>query len=163
MESLALKPRLVQVGTVLELACAHGGDPNSMAPIIHNVGSPDEIMADPDLLGIALDALIDNARRYDSSGMAVELSACCEGRRVLFSVADHGPGVAPGETERIFEKYYRSTTTGSIAGTGLGLYLVRKIAQLHGGDVSYQDRQGGGAVFILSILADCRPPARAPA
>jgi signal transduction histidine kinase len=119
--------------------------------VVCDVNAPAEILADPDLLGMALDALIDNARRYDPSTQAIELSISSEAGHVRFAIADHGPGVHGREKELIFEKYYRSPSAGRIAGTGLGLHLVKTIAHLHGGEVSYRDRHGGGAIFVLSI------------
>ena len=114
-------------------------------------GLPETCRADGDLLGIALDALIDNARRYGPADQPVELAATKQDGSIVFTVQDRGPGVAPDEAERIFEKYYRCAASGAIPGSGIGLHLVRVIAELHGGRVHYQPRNGGGASFIMTI------------
>lgn len=121
-------------------------------PLIVNAsGLPASCLADGDLLGIALDALIDNARRYGPADQPVELTAGRRDGAIIFAVHDRGPGVPPDEAGRIFEKYYRCAASGSIPGSGIGLHLVKVIAELHGGQVGYQPRDGGGASFVLSI------------
>ncbi|HSV29197.1 MAG TPA: ATP-binding protein, partial [Candidatus Omnitrophota bacterium] len=121
--------------------------------VVRAASLPDAIRADAALLGIALDALIDNARRYGPAGQAVELSATAEDGRVAFAVHDRGPGIPPGEADRIFDKYYRGITSGPVPGTGIGLHLVKTIAELHGGTVTYVPRDGGGASFVVTVPA----------
>lgn len=122
------------------------------APLVADARDlPPEVIADPELLGIALDALIDNARRYARTDGPIELTARCEGGAVVFTVGDRGPGVPPDQAERIFEKYFRGTGNGGAPGTGIGLHLVKTIAELHCGTVRYRPRPGGGALFLLTI------------
>lgn len=68
-------------------------------------------------------------------------------------VLDRGPGVPRGCEEKIFEKFYRAndSLTNNVPGSGLGLTLARQIARAHGGDVTYQPREGGGSCFILKL------------
>ncbi|MCW2237364.1 sensor histidine kinase [Azospirillum canadense] len=114
-------------------------------------GLPETCTADPDLLGIALDVLLDNARRYGPDDAAIDLTAGQEGAALVLSVADRGPGIPAEEVGRVFEKYYRGTHSAGVPGTGIGLTLVRTIADLHGGTVTHHPRDGGGAVFVLSV------------
>lgn len=119
---------------------------------------PTTCVADPDLLGIALDALLDNARRYGPADAPIDVTARQDGRLMTISVSDRGPGVATDEVPRIFDKYYRGSQSRGMPGTGIGLNLVRTIAELHMGVVGYAARDGGGAVFSLTIpldLGDC--------
>ena len=96
--------------------------------------------------------LLENASRYGRHGQQDDtvLSLAREGQRVVLRVCDRGPGVPPDQRERIFEPFYRlpgaSERTG---GVGLGLALVRSIAQRHGARVHCEDRVGGGACFVV--------------
>lgn len=109
--------------------------------------------ADDGMLGIALDALIDNAHRHAPSDQPVEVAATMEGDEIVFMVRDRGPGVPPQEARLIFEKYYRSPSGGSASGFGIGLHLVKTIAVMHGGTVECRQRDGGGACMALRIPA----------
>lgn len=119
-------------------------------------GLPETCTADPDLLGIALDVLLDNARRYGPDDAPIALTAGQEGAgqegaALVLSVADRGPGIPAAEAESVFEKYYRGSHSVGVPGTGIGLTLVRTIADLHGGTVTHHPRDGGGTVFVLSV------------
>jgi two-component system OmpR family sensor kinase len=102
------------------------------------------------LLRRALRNLLENARRYSSGPVHVHISA--SGGRATVRVCDRGPGVPQAERERIFEPFYRlkgaSEREGSV---GLGLSLVRSIAQRHHGSVRCEDNEGGGACFVLTL------------
>ena len=100
------------------------------------------------LLRRAVRNLLENARRYGGQDVSAELSTE-EGDAVLV-VNDRGPGVPEDQRERIFEPFYRMPgASESNGGVGLGLALVRSIAQRHGGQVRCSPRTGGGARFTL--------------
>jgi two-component system OmpR family sensor kinase len=102
------------------------------------------------LLRRAVRNLLENARRYSQGDAVVELKR--EGNDAVLRVRDHGPGVPPSERERIFEPFYRLPGASERhGGVGLGLALVRSIAQRHHGSVSCEDPAGGGACFVLRI------------
>lgn len=106
------------------------------------------------LLRRALRNLLENARRYSDGPIEVELAR--EGGDAVVRVRDRGPGVPAAERERIFEPFYRlAGASERFGGVGLGLALVRSIAQRHQGSVRCEDQQGGGACFVLRI--PCRP------
>jgi signal transduction histidine kinase len=116
---------------------------------------PDEeavpVAADPDRLPLVLSNLVANAVRYTPEGGSVDVSAPREGPRVIFEVAATGPGVPPGDRERIFEKFFRGQ--GKKGGAGLGLYIAREIVSAHGGEIGVKDRPGGGSVFWFALPA----------
>jgi signal transduction histidine kinase len=102
------------------------------------------------LLRRAIRNLLENARRYSSGEVRVELGR--EADRAVLRVRDQGPGVPAGERERIFEPFYRLAGASEVhGGVGLGLALVRSIAQRHHGSVHCEDQDGGGACFVLRL------------
>ena len=107
------------------------------------------------LLRRAVRNLLENARRYSQGEITLQLSR--EGNMAVLRVNDHGPGVAPEQRERIFEKFYRLPGASERSGgVGLGLSLVRSIATRHGGRVYCEGRPDGqpGASFVLQLPLD---------
>jgi two-component system, OmpR family, sensor kinase len=112
----------------------------------------------PKLLRRLVRNLLENARRYGAGnqdapqGSGIELSLQPLGQEVLIAVGDHGPGVPPEYRERIFEPFFRLPGASErVGGVGLGLSLVKSIAERHGGRVRCADRPGGGACFVVSL------------
>jgi two-component system, OmpR family, sensor kinase len=112
-------------------------------------GEGDALTGDPTLLQRALANLFDNARKHAGGADAFRVSR--EGDRVRFEVLDRGPGL-PGEPGALFLKF-RKGEGGADSGLGLGLALVKRIAEAHGGTVLARDREGGGAVFGFEVAA----------
>jgi two-component system sensor histidine kinase KdpD len=95
--------------------------------------------------------LIENALRYTPSGTPIEISSRVDGEALEASVRDHGPGLAPGDEERVFDKFHRAHTEGAQSGFGLGLTLCRYIVEAHGGTIGARNADGGGAEFRLRL------------
>ena len=98
--------------------------------------------------------LLDNASKYAQPNTLVTIQAeRAGGDLVKISVEDQGPGIPHRLRKKVFEKFYRAhDSLGSgIQGSGLGLTLARQIARAHGGDVSYETRDGGGSCFCLRL------------
>jgi two-component system sensor histidine kinase KdpD len=100
--------------------------------------------------------LFDNAIKYTPKGTPLELSASESFYTVTVSLADRGPGIPPGEEERIFEKFVSGRATGG--GVGLGLAICRTIINAHGGKIWAENREGGGAVFHFTLSSAGLPP-----
>jgi two-component system OmpR family sensor kinase/two-component system sensor histidine kinase QseC len=111
--------------------------------------APARVHGDRELLAVLLRNLVDNAIRYGGAGAHVTIaSRACNGQAEL-SVSDTGPGIAPSERARIFERFYRIEGTTEY-GSGLGLSIVRRIADLHGAQVELRDGPGGrGTEFVV--------------
>jgi signal transduction histidine kinase len=111
------------------------------------------VLADLDLLSRAVENLVSNAVKYSPNGTEVTVSARAEGEDLVIEVADQGYGIPEADLSRIFEKFYRvpRVQDAGVPGTGLGLSLVREIAELHLGSVSVRSEVGRGSTFILRI------------
>ena len=109
------------------------------------------IQGDQDLLFLALYNLLDNALKYTPSRGTIELRARENGSFVIIEVADTGPGIPPDEIEQVWNELYRGRSAAGIAGSGLGLSLVRAIVERHHGQVSLHSRPGQGTLISLSL------------
>ncbi|WP_434624738.1 histidine kinase N-terminal 7TM domain-containing protein [Azospirillum sp. B2RO_4] len=117
---------------------------------------PARMTGDGPMLELCVHNLLNNALKYSPAGTPVRLRAWREEgqdgpSRLALSVADHGIGIPADEVERVFDRFFRATNTGTAAGSGVGLNMVRRIAALHGGTVTVDSRLGGGSVFTLRI------------
>lgn len=111
-------------------------------------GTSATVAGDERLLRRALRNLLENARRYGGGDISVNVTS--GGNQATVQVCDRGPGVPPAQRERIFEPFYRLPGHAEQAGgVGLGLSLVKQIAERHGGSVRCTDRDGGGSCFEL--------------
>ncbi|HEY8683638.1 MAG TPA: HAMP domain-containing sensor histidine kinase [Rhodanobacter sp.] len=114
---------------------------------------PAEVRGDGRLLRRLIRNLLENALKYGVQGVDAQLHIDVHGQRIL-QVGDRGPGIAEAERERIFEPFYRPANTAETgSGWGLGLALVRQIADRHHGSVRCLPRAGGGCVFELTLPA----------
>lgn len=141
-------PALVKtsLAPLLEAVCRKWvttGAPLSLGPTDDAV-----IMADRRSLSLALDELVDNAMRH-APDKPIRVSARSSGGDVVISVVDGGPGVAPEETNRIFQRFARSDD--AVSGAGLGLALVRRIVAHHGGTIRAVSEPGVGGVFEVCL------------
>jgi two-component system, OmpR family, sensor histidine kinase QseC len=110
---------------------------------------PARVHGQRDLLSVLLRNLVDNAIRYAGSGTEVTLSCREQGAQVELAVTDTGPGIDPSDRARIFERFFRVDANKDY-GSGLGLSIVARIAELHGAQVGVQEGPGGrGARFSV--------------
>jgi len=121
---------------------------------------PDELPLVP-LDGVLIEQvlvnLVENAIKYAPEGV-IEMSAWEEDSAVTVEVADRGPGIPPGEEERVFDKFHRVEAQGHAGGVGLGLTVCRGIVTAHGGRIWAENRPGGGAAFRFTLPLGDEPP-----
>jgi two-component system sensor histidine kinase QseC len=133
----ALAPAAAQKGIEVGLVAADAG----------------QVFGDSTLLAVLLRNLVDNAVRYSASGGEVEVRVASDDGSVLLSVTDSGPGIPAAEHSRVFERFYRVLGSGA-EGSGLGLSIVRRIADLHRASIALADGPGG-----RGLVASVRFPA----
>lgn len=106
---------------------------------------------DPDRFQIVVRNLLSNAAKYSPSGSGILVRVRREGGMANVSVTDHGVGIAPEDQGRLFTRFARVASTRHVEGTGLGLWLSREIARMHGGDLTVRSSLGAGSTFVLEI------------
>jgi two-component system sensor histidine kinase KdpD len=111
---------------------------------------------DPVLIEQVLINLLDNATKYTPQGSPIDIAARPAEGAVLVEVSDRGAGVAKGEAERVFDKFYRAKEVEG-GGVGLGLTICRGIVSAHGGRMWVDERPGGGACFRFTLPLDPAP------
>ena len=154
IEFQAVAPKPLDAVEVARRALERAGED---AAKLVSAPPPIPFAADPTLVGRALANLIDNARKHGSG--LVRLAVRADGASVTFEVVDRGRGFAPGDESRVFERFYRGADpdAGSHGSLGLGLALVKRIADAHGGRVHAANEPGGGARVVLELpLAPAR-------
>ena len=108
------------------------------------------VTGDVDALRIVLANLLSNALRYTPRGGRVDVSCSRKDKRVMLEVSDTGPGVPEAERDRVFDRFYRRAGEQE-SGSGLGLSIVRVIADRHGANVSLHDADGGGLLVRVAF------------
>jgi PAS domain S-box-containing protein len=112
-----------------------------------------QVLIDPEKMQLALNNVLSNAFKYSPDGGQVRLSVQVRPRNgsdhAVLAVSDQGIGMKPEQLTRAFERFYRADTTGNIPGTGLGLSLVKEIAELHHGSVEIESEFGVGTTVRL--------------
>ncbi len=142
----------LDVGSIVQevlqkLDCEPCGEENVVV-----VGALPRVHLSRSLLTVALENLIRNAVQYGrKQGASVEIFGHRRDRRVSLYVRDHGIGVPQSERDRIFEVLYRGAGVKHLPGSGIGLALVRKIADAYNGRVCVEETPGGGATFCLEL------------
>jgi two-component system sensor histidine kinase KdpD len=110
-----------------------------------------ELPADVEMMDQVFGNLLENALRFAPPGSEILVTARRVGDAAEVRVADHGPGVAPEDRERIFDEFVRVDARPDATGTGLGLAIVRALVTAHDGRVWCEETAGGGATFVFSL------------
>jgi two-component system OmpR family sensor kinase len=141
----------------LASACADERAEQATAAAVElRVDAPDAVIVTGDerLLARAVGNLIDNALRHGGAGGSIDVRVRRESDVARLEVADTGPGIAPGQRERIFDRFHRGSAAAA-GGSGLGLPIARMVAEAHGGGLAVVEREdaGPGARFVLTLPA----------
>jgi len=122
---------------------------------LHPASDPDadfEFEGEPELIRSLIENLLDNAIKYSQSGGTISVVLEDKVNSLVLKVSDGGPGISRVVLPHIFKRFYRSDLTrNTVGGSGLGLSIVKKIAEIHGGQIEAQSTEGVGTVFTLSL------------
>lgn len=118
-----------------------------------NVEDDIEIVGDKSALASIISNLLENAYKYGPEWPFIEVSLRKKENVILFSVADFGQGIPDKEKQKVFEKFYRigNEDTRLTKGTGLGLYIVKKIVEFHNGTIKIEDNIPSGSIFKMEF------------
>jgi two-component system, OmpR family, sensor histidine kinase KdpD len=133
--------------------------------VVHLPNNLPLVLVEATLIVQMLSNLLENAAKYTPSGTTITISAAIQDKALLLVVADDGPGLPPGDSERVFESFQRGRSETNIAGVGLGLAICRAGARLHGGEIGATNNPGGGARFEITLpvaMQAIRPPVTEP-
>jgi signal transduction histidine kinase len=151
-EALPIETATVDLRTAIAAAAHRAEAIDPIRPI--SAAVPDDelrVSADPTRLDQILDNLLKNAIAYSAAGAPVEICATIERERGVVRVRDHGRGVDPADSERIFERFERGSAASSVGGMGLGLYVSRELAMRMGGSLDLEESSASGSVFALFL------------
>lgn len=110
-----------------------------------------QVSIDPDMIRRVIINLLENAVKYTPSGSKIEAGGFSSDAYVTIWVKDNGPGIPTADQMRIFEKFYRLTSTGSSKGLGLGLAYCRLAVEGHGGKIWVESQPGSGSKFLFTL------------
>ena len=129
---------------------------NAAGVTVHmDLGADVQAVADRSALRQIVLNLLDNAMKYGPPAQTVTVETRAAGDRALIAVSDEGEGIPLRDRERVWASFYRLErhATSAVAGSGIGMFVVRELARLHGGDACVEDAPGGGARVVVELEA----------
>ena len=145
-------PAEMDVATLLQEVCELHREMVPGARIAERIATaPMRMVGDPKLLFQVFSNLLSNAIKYSPDGGVIAVDAALASDEVIVTIADHGIGVPAGDLDRLFERYHRGSNVSGIVGTGVGLYLVKMVVDMHGGAVAVESTEGEGARFTIRL------------
>ena len=151
---LYFHPAKIDLAAVLQEVCQMHREIAPKANLAEKLGAPTlPLTGDRNLLSQALSNLLSNAIKYSPGNEPITVEARAEDDAIVVTVADRGIGIPPADIGRLFERYYRGSNVSGVVGTGVGLYLVKIVVDLHGGNIAVESREGEGSRFTLRLPA----------
>jgi signal transduction histidine kinase len=126
---------------VLETERIHLNIPDDLPPVL----------VDPGRLDVILRNLLENALKFSEPETPIGVTAYRQDAEVIISVTDQGIGIAPEEQPHIFDRFYRVERIRKAEGTGLGLYITKRLVEAHGGRIWVKSEVGKGSTFTFTL------------
>jgi signal transduction histidine kinase len=95
--------------------------------------------------------LLNNAAKYSAPGSVVTFQVEARGHLAVFTVRDHGIGIPEADARLLFQAFHRGRNVGDAPGTGLGMTIVKRCVELHGGTIAFESKEGEGTTFIAAL------------
>jgi signal transduction histidine kinase len=114
-------------------------------------GESTQAQMDEDLLNFIFTNLISNAIKYSPQNSIIWFDLICKDGLATFQIRDHGMGIPLKDQTSLFQAFYRASNVGVIQGTGLGLTIVKKCVELHGGHIKLESEQDVGTTVIVTL------------
>lgn len=141
------------VGSALKML-----EPGLLHPVNLSLPAPLTLIhVDGPLFERVLINLLENAIKYAGPQAGIGIDAHVEGEHLQLDVWDNGPGIPPGQEQRVFDKFARGNKESAVPGVGLGLAICRAIVEVHGGTIAVYNRPQGGACFRVTLRQDAPP------
>jgi signal transduction histidine kinase len=150
---LSYQPRPVDLSALLRDICHTQRELTPDAQLLESPAPPLMVHGDAALLRQVFANLLSNAVKYSPAGGLIRVSAMPEGTEVAVRIEDRGIGIPESDRARIFERYFRGSNTSGIPGSGVGLYLVASIVELHKGAVDLASGDCAGSCFTVRLPA----------
>jgi two-component system, OmpR family, sensor kinase len=149
---LYFHPTEIDLRALLGEVCRLHREVVPSADIVTYIGTqPLPVMADRKLLFQAFSNLLSNAIKYSPEGGQIKIHARPSAGQIVVVIEDQGVGIPEKDIERLFERYFRGSNVSGIVGTGVGLYLVKTVVDLHGGSIAVESREGRGSTFTVRL------------
>jgi len=122
--------------------------------LLQNINDDIDLNGDPLLLKLLLSNLLENANKYSPKDKAIQVALTEEKNAICLNVKDEGCGIEDKEKKNVFKKFYRigNEQTRTTKGTGLGLYLCKKIVEDHNGEIHIENNQPRGSTFVVRFF-----------
>jgi two-component system sensor histidine kinase KdpD len=160
-QAIAIESQWVTAADIIDAAVAYAGRSLDAHELAVNIESDAAVFVDPRLISSALAHLLENAARYSPLRSQIEVHGYVDADGIRVSVSDAGPGLPPGDIDRLFEPFFRGAIPQATAGSGMGLAIARGLLAAARGRIWAENREGGGARFWIAVPADSRPVAAA--
>jgi signal transduction histidine kinase len=145
-------PTEMDIAALLQEVCQLHREMVPGAQIVERIAAmPMRMTGDPKLLFQVFSNLLSNAIKYSPDGGVIAVDAATATDEVVVTIADHGIGIPAADRDRLFERYHRGSNVSGIVGTGVGLYLVKMVVDMHGGAVAVDSKEGDGARFTIRL------------
>lgn len=149
---LDIRPERFNLEELIEELCREQRDLSADSVITTDYSGLDgPVFLDKKIITLVLTNILANAVKYTNKNPHIHVKAYQENQNIILSVKDNGIGIPQDEQDKIFQRFYRGSTSGDAIGSGIGLSLVRDVVQIHGGHVKVDSQVENGSIFTVFL------------